>query len=142
MVETFAPGAAAFGGPAATSGAGFSSHHDNSSRGRGRGRGRGGATGPPAGVQAAAGVSGRGGGGRGGRGGGGRGGASLFGPPAQLQGVEVCFRFNSVTGCQRTKVTNRTCQEGMRVFVHACDWLDPATNKHCLKDHARHMGGH
>lgn len=107
---------------------------DGGARGRGRGRGRGSAAPVVAAAVVAVnpGVSGRG------RGGGGR----SFGPPAQLNGVEVCFRFNSVAGCQRVMATAKTCKEGIRVFVHACDWIDPATNKHCLKDHARHLGGH
>lgn len=105
---------------------------DGSSRGRGRGRGRGGAAPPAVGVAVAA------GGGRGRGGGGGR----IFGPPAQVSGTEVCFRFNSVAGCQRVMATAKTCKEGSRLFVHACDWLDPISGKHCLKDHARHLGGH
>ena len=112
-------------------GGGFSGQSDGASRGRGRGRGRGGAA-TTSGTASRA------------RGGSGRGGATFatFGPTATLHGIEVCFRFNAVTGCQRTMATPRTCKEGNRVFVHACDWLDPATNKHCLKDHARHQGGH
>ena len=143
-MDTLQPGASAFGSSRAST-AGLT---DNGPKGRGKGRGRGG---PAASTIAkVGGISGFGsassgfgnasGGGRG-RGGVGRG-TSMFGPIAQLQGVEVCFRFNQVTGCQRQKVTPRTCQEGRRVFVHACDWLDPNTGKHCLKDHAKHLGGH
>lgn len=133
IMETHIPGGAALSGLIASMGGGGGGAADGAGRGRGRGRGRGSAVagaGPAANQPAG---RGRGGAGRG---------SNSFGPPAQLQGVEVCFRFNSVSGCQRQMASAKTCKEGIRIFVHACDWLDPATNKHCLKDHARHLGGH
>jgi hypothetical protein len=133
LVETFQPYAGA-------QPAGVAGHQEGGgARGRGRGRGRGIPAGQATSAATSAGASGNSGG---------RGRSTvgrptgLFGPVAQLQGVEVCFRFNQVTGCQRQMATPRTCQEGRRMFVHACDWFDVSSGKHCLKDHARHLGGH
>lgn len=111
---------------------------DSGKRGRGGGRGRGRGRGALMVVSSGGAAPGTG---RGGRGGGG--GRGAFGPTATLGGLEVCFRFNSVTGCQRTRgTTGNTCTEGTRAFVHACDWWDPVTSRHCLRGHARHLGGH
>ena len=131
IIEAHVPGGVGYSGT--WGGGGGAALSDGGARGRGRGRGRGGAA---AGTAAAATANvGRG------RGGIGRG-AGYFGAPAQLQGLEVCFRFNSITGCHRTMASAKSCKEGSRVFLHACDWLDPTSGKHCLKDHARHLGGH
>lgn len=97
--------------------------------GRGRGRGRGA-------TQAVS--RGRGGG----RGGSSIGRPAAAGPPAFHQGVPVCYNFNNPNGCNRTKLTQNTCQDrNGAVYAHVCDHWDGAAAKHCLGPHSRQVQG-
>jgi hypothetical protein len=97
------------------------------SRGRGRGRG-----GPQTTMR------GRGGG----RGGGNVGRPAAAGPPAFHQGVPVCYNFNNPNGCNRTKLTQSTCQDrNGAVYAHVCDHWDSANARHCLGPHSRQVQG-
>jgi hypothetical protein len=96
-------------------------------RGRGRGRGAPQAT-----------TRGRGGG----RGGGSIGRPAAAGPPAFHQGIPVCYNFNNPSGCNRTKLTQSTCQDrNGAVYAHVCDHWDGSTSKHCLGPHSRQVQG-
>jgi hypothetical protein len=75
---------------------------------------------------------------------GGRGGArgttgGLRGPPAKVNGVDVCYAYNQVAGCTgRDKQGPLACKtKSGVVYAHYCNWWDAKAGKHCLKQHSR-----
>ena len=103
------------------------------------------------GGQGGQGATGRGGGG--GRGGGrGRGGAAATGTgggvvkvSARFNGLPVCFKYNSPSGCSRRPQGTQACVEGNTVYAHMCNHLtlgppgQPGT--HCYALHPK-FGNH
>ena len=126
-----------------------------SSLGRGRGSGRAGGFGSlPAAGRGGAGVSG------GGAAGGPRGAGNSGGPGpgqagrpgqsaaaarvnragAKVQGVPVCYAYNSLPGCSRARTPHNsaTCMDGNGAhFAHFCNYLDLPSGTFCLQAHSR-----
>ena len=91
-----------------------------------------------------------GGGGRGGgrgRGGGAAGGAGsgVVKVSARFNGLPVCFKYNSPSGCSRKAQGSQACVEGNTVYAHVCNYLtlgppgQPGT--HCYALHPK-FGNH
>ena len=84
------------------------------------------------------------GGGSGGKGGGQSGwppksGGGMNTPPAKVNGVPVCYKFNQVDGCKgRDRQGPNACKDAKgNVYSHFCNWFDSSSGKHCLKPHSR-----
>lgn len=62
---------------------------------------------------------------------------------ARLQGVPVCYSYNSPQGCSRGRgPTANSCVDANGVhYAHACNYFVSATGAHCLQLHAR-FGSH
>jgi hypothetical protein len=74
--------------------------------------------------------------GRGGRGGGGN--TGNRGPAPQVSGLSVCYGFNTMQGCGRTKQGQHACIDAKGVaFAHYCNWWDTNSKKFCLQPHPR-----
>lgn len=149
MVEWLAPGTELSG--AATRAAGAQPHGVRPGGGGGRGGGPAGGA-----VARGGGASGRGGGGGTSGSGGQRSASNVGGQPARiapaiffnrsaarLQGVPVCYSYNSPQGCSRARgPTAGTCVDANGVhYAHACNYFVTATGAHCLQLHSR-IGSH
>ena len=62
---------------------------------------------------------------------------------AMLQGIPVCYPFNSPAGCTRSRnpQNSATCVNNGNHFVHACNYWDMASGSFCLQLHSR-VGNH
>ena len=59
---------------------------------------------------------------------------------ARVQGVAVCYAYNSVAGCSRPRTPHNpaTCMDGNgNHFAHFCNHWDASTGAFCLQQHAR-----
>lgn len=65
--------------------------------------------------------------------------------PAKLNGVLVCFGFNSTGGCRRMAPgapPSATCKDATTTFAHVCNAYIKAKNAYCLALHSRINGNH
>ena len=65
-------------------------------------------------------------------------------PPASVNGIGTCHRFNSTKGCDRRMLDATTCADPAsgQKFVHFCDYYDMTSGQHCLLAHSKPQGNH
>jgi hypothetical protein len=72
-------------------------------------------------------------------------------PPARFNGLSVCFGYNTISGCSRTKHNQNSCVDSVNpgvIYAHVCNWYTkPASGQqgpgtYCFATHPRYQGGH